>query len=114
MENIFERKLLSRILYLKQLLFKVLTTDRKEQEWTWLNRGVVLISIFLEFCRFRQGRLLDRLKTDVRYRNFAKDGNQLASQVAHSVPQLLTPQFRNYPLHSPVEVVDPPEHDDCL
>ena len=54
--------------------------------------------------------LLSRLKTDVRYRNFAEDGNQLLSQVVDLVPQLQAPQLQNYQLHSPIEGGHPPRH----
>ena len=50
----------------------------------------------------------------MRYRNFAKDGNQLISQVADLVPKLQAPQLQNYPLHSPIKAGDPPGHDDYL
>ena len=68
------------------------------------------MTIILQFGRLRPVRLLSRLETDVRYRNFAEDANQLLSQVVHLVPQLQTPQFQNYPLHSPIEAGDPPGH----
>ena len=70
------------------------------------------MTIILQFGRLRPVRLLSRLETDVRYRNFAEDANQLLSQVVHLVPQLETPQFQNYPLHSPIEAGDTPGHDD--